>query len=209
VTIDDTIDRLVDTLTSAGIELSATPKEPPMLRQLAAAIKPQTLPGQLATWWRRGAEIRRRVEVWPNFCEPEFALARWQSERHEDPRQEPSVFVTAAYAALNQVSVELDGPDGEGGAVFQWSFEGPAFYLRYHCLAEWLTRIEALVRGGCYQRQESGRAPWISIIDDHDTQQHAIDTPLPPHPRYGTVRQYPKDPQLWPSHWQRASFDPR
>jgi hypothetical protein len=206
VDIDGSIDALIDALAVAGIERPLGLSNRGVIDEIEATIAPLRIPADLLRFWERVGGSPRRVQAWPEFCPPEFGLDSWRNGREEFPGQAPALFYLIAYSSWNCMSIELAGPHGEGGSLFQWSLDGEDFILRYHRLGDWLERIAGLTLAGSYKRWESGeKGAWLEVEDDRAEKHAARFDELPPHPVYGRATVFPKEVEAWPVHWQQAS----
>jgi hypothetical protein len=200
--IDASIDALADAMRGAGVEWRDGEADPAVIDEIARAIEPLRLPRDLLRFWQR-MSLSDPVVVtsWPEFCTPYFALNSWRQGREEFPGQAPSLLFMVAYESWSCMSMELAGPHGPGGALFQWSLDGETFLLRHHRLGDWLEHLASLVNAGSYERFERS----LTVSDPFDEELAGRGQVLPPHPVYGETREFPKDPEGWPTHWQRAS----
>ncbi len=203
--IDRSIDALIEALEAADVEPPRAPADREVLEQIATAIAPLCLPADVRRFWERIDPGTLRADVFPTLREPRFALETWQREREEFP-QLPAILFLMGYESWSCISVELDGVDSAGGALFQWSLDGGDFHLGYHELGDWLARIADLVRAGSYERhahRDGGAA--LRIVDEWDEiRSAALRAGGVRHPIYGEATAVPRDPIAWPAHWQRA-----
>lgn len=205
MTIDASIDALTDALTDAGVEPPQPPSDLAVLEQIDAAIAPLRLPGDVRRFWERVDPRTLNVEVWPSFVTPEFALDSWRNGRDEFPALAPATLFGVAYSSWVWVSVELDGPHGEGGTLFQWTLDGDDFRVGYPKLGDWLDRIAALLGEGSYERLDAERGPVVRLNDDWSEWDDLPPSVLASNTVYGSISALPRDPLEWPARWQQAS----
>lgn len=206
MSIDTSIDALREALVAAGVDGPRGPTDPAVLDQVEAAIAPLRLPPQLRRFWERIDPATVRVLAFPQPIGPAFAYDTWKQHREEFPGQAPAALFLVGYASWNCMSVELDSPFGEGGALFEWRLEDGGFYLRYHQLSDWLDHIAGLLRDGAYERRDGPNGPMLYVRDPEAGMALAAPRrPLPPHPRYGDATSIERSPRHWPVHWQRLS----
>jgi hypothetical protein len=204
--IDPSIDALIDALAAADVEPPRAPADLEMLERIATAIAPLRLPADLRRFWERIDPPTLRAEVFPTLRGPRFALESWQREREEFP-QLPAILFLIGYESWSCVSVELDGMESVGGALFQWGLADGDFHLGYHRLGDWLARVAELVRAGSYERhaRRDGSAS-LRIVDEWDEMRFAaLRAGGLTHPIYGEADSVARDPLDWPAHWQRAA----
>jgi hypothetical protein len=204
--IDRSIDVLIDALAAADVEPPRAPADLEVLERIASAIAPLRLPADLRRFWERIDPLTLRADVFPTLREPQFALQSWRREREKFP-QLPAILFLVGYESWSCMSIELDGVDSVGGALFQWSLEDGDFHLGYHGLGDWLARIAELVRAGSYERQarQDGSAS-LRIVDEWDEiRSAALRAGGSIHPIYGETTAVPRDPRDWPAHWLRAA----
>lgn len=190
VGIDRSIDALAEALAKAGVEPPRPPSESPDLDSVNAAIAPMSLPADVRRWWERVDAHSVRAWAYPALINCDLALDGWIQRRDEFPGMAPLSLFDVGYASHECMSVELDSPLGEGGALFEWNLVDGGFHLRYSGLSGWLERITELVAAGQFERRDGSRSgPRLHLRDE---------------PEYGVPR-YERDPLLWPVHWQRLS----
>jgi hypothetical protein len=175
-----------------------------LVDEISRAISPMRLPAELVEFWKEIGD--RSVHSWPEFCGPDFALESWRRGRDEFPGQAPANFLTIAYASWNCMSIELDNPYCQGGAIFQWSLDGEDFVLRHHRLGDWLDHLTTLIEDGKYRVGKwRDEPPIVSVDDDQAGAGPGREAAVAPHPTYGSTAIFEKDPVGWPAHWQRLS----
>jgi hypothetical protein len=203
--IDDSIDALSDALVAIGVDAPQAPTDVAVLEEIAAAIDPLRLPAEVGRFWERIDPATIRALTFPELCPPQFALQSCTSNR-EHGFNNPEVLFLVAYTSHCCMSVELDGPSGGGGTLFRWNVVDGSYQLSYDSLAAWLAHTAALIGAGSYERSESERGTWLSITDPREEVPVAAREPSTlSHPVYGEATAVPRDPVLWPAHWQRAS----
>jgi hypothetical protein len=141
----------------------------------------------------------------PEFSTPEFSLDSWRRGREEFPGAHPAPLLMVGYQSWSCMSIELDTPDTQGGALFEWYLVLEDFVLRHHTLTDWLARITELVLAGSFTRQQWQIGTVLRIEDPSDDRPAHERRAQRPHPFYGDATLLPGDPQRWPEHWQRAS----
>lgn len=204
--IDTSIDALCDALVAAGVDGPRGPADAALLDQVEAAIAPLRLPPQLRAFWQRIDPATLKVLAFPQPIGPAFAYDTWKQHREEFPGLASAALILVGCESWNCMSVELDSPLGEGGALFEWRLDGSDFYLRYHQLSDWLDHITALLREGAYERREGVGRRVLYVRDPEAGMALAAPRrPLPPHARYGDASSIARSPRHWPDRWQRLS----
>jgi hypothetical protein len=209
VQIDDTIDALTAALVAAGVDPPRPPADPGWLTEIDATLAPLRLPADVRRFWHRVDPWNLQMSAFPSLIRPDFGLRSWKRIRDEHDSSIPFTLFNVGYESWNCMSVELDGPDHVGGALFDWRLDGDAFHRRWSGLGEWLRHITELVAESCVQQVDANGRAYL-LLDDYDIDL-AVTAPekIPPHPVYGTQVAFPRDPLKWPSYWQRASgIDP-
>ena len=70
------------------------------------------------------------------------------------------------YESWACMSVELAGPYGSGGALFEWRLDSQDFMPRYESVCEWIDRLTALLTAGSYERREHAGDARLQIQDE-------------------------------------------
>jgi hypothetical protein len=206
VSIDRSLDALSAALEAAAVAPPNEPASSEPLDRVEPAIAPLRLPADLRRFWERIDPTTLNLWAFPQPVKPEFALDSWRQGREEFPGQMPAVLFLVGYESWNCMSVELDSPLGEGGALFQWRLEDGGFYLRYHRLTDWIDRMTDLVSTRQFVRRDGHSGPILHLQDPETAL--ALSAPrgkLPPHQVYGGATSIDRDRRRWPGHWQRLS----
>jgi hypothetical protein len=203
--IDRAIDALLHALYAAHVDRPRPPVDLAVLDQIAAEIAPLRLPADVRRFWERIDPATLGVEVFPALCNPRFALETWQSGRSEFPGH-PAVLFLIGYESWSCMSIELDGPGGVGGTLFQWRLEGGDFHLGHRRIGDWIARIAELITARSYERLAGNRGTVLRIEDDLDEIRSAkLRAGGSDHPLYGGLTAIAREPLQWPAHWQRAA----
>jgi hypothetical protein len=202
--IDDAIDALGDALIAAGVDPPAGPTDLTVLEEITAAISPLKLPADVRRFWARVDPKTVCARMFPELCQPEFALESWLANRKESFNQ-PDILMMVGYTSWSCMSVELDAPSG-GGTLFSWGLADGDYARSFDSLGDWLARIAALISAGSYERSAGERGTWLSVRDPRDhTPIAAREEGSRVHPVYGEAQAIARDPVEWPAHWLRAS----
>jgi hypothetical protein len=208
--IDDSIDALADVLAQAGVDPPTPPAEPPDFDAIAAEIAPMSLPDDVRVWWERVDPWSVRAWAYPELTRWQFALETWIQHRDEFPEIAPRSLFLVGYTSWACMSVELDSPLNEGGALFDWRLEDGGYHLRYHDLSGWLDRITSLVSAGRFERRDGPEAgPRLLLKDPHAAlAMSQLPGPGTPNLVHGDVTTYARHPLTWPLHWRELSGIP-
>jgi hypothetical protein len=197
--VERSVAALVAALAAAGVEAPSPPADTAILAEIDAAIAPLRLPADVRRFWELVDPPTLRIAVFPTLRSPELALQTWRAARKEYPGLEPAILFMLAYESWTYMSVELDGPHGEGGALFGWGNPDGDFTLRYARLGDWLADLARLIEEGSYEPLEYETGRWLRVL------QRAGAEAKPSHPRYAGRETLPRDPLEWPEHWLRAA----
>jgi hypothetical protein len=204
MSIDEALDGLRDAMGAVGVpgwEASATLAD---LEEIEAELAPMRLPEAVRQFWTCVDARTLRVQPYPAFTTPGFALQSWRMARDEFAAFQPLALVTIGYTSHACMSVELDVDDSAGGALFRWFVSDPTGFTRcFDGIVEWVEHLARLVRDGRYTRRDGEQGPSLLLLDSDDAD---IMTPSPrSHPVHGTALHVGGDIVEWPAHWQRAN----
>lgn len=206
VSIDEALEALGDALVGAGVALWQAPETSAALDALEGDLAPMRLPDEVRAFWRQVDVQTLRVDPYPCFSTPEFALEIWRDAREEFASFIPLALVQVGYESHECMSVELDVDGIDGGALFEWNLAGDGFERRFNSIADWVSHVAALVRDGSYLREETAHGPWLLVPHLEHPERALREYAGPPsHPRYGDTLNVGADILDWPEHWQRAN----
>jgi hypothetical protein len=196
--IDDAIDRLVAAFRGAQLPPVRPPADPgPVLAAVALEIAPLRLPEQLRTFWRRvDARTLAAAPTDPPATAPAAALDTWRRQRAAFPGTTPRLLLPVCSERGRALFVELDRPDGPGGACFGREAGDAPFELRHRDLAGYLDLHATLVEAGRFGGDRYGLHPqeW----DDARRVRLPASAEVAP---YGRRRTFEGDVARWPAHW--------
>ena len=178
--------------------------------EVVEAIAPLCLPAEVRRLWELVDVYTLAMQPHPALCPPSFGLIDWRRARDESDMSTPLALFLVGYTSWNCMSVELDGPEYEGGALFEWRLDDDGLWRRFNSLSEWLDRITGLIQGGLFEKDADYRGDDYLRLRDPATE-HALVTPRPtkPHAVYGDRTDFSRNFFEWPAFWQRASgIDP-
>jgi len=162
------------------------------------------LPEAVRRFWTRVDVRTLRVQPYPAFTTPGFALQSWRMARDEFADAQPLALVTIGYTSHGCMSAELEVDDIAGGALFMWFVDDRTNFTRcFDGIAEWVEHLARLVRDGRYTRRDGERGPSL-LVPDSDDADTAPPSPRP-HPVHGAALHLDGDILAWPPHWQRAN----
>jgi hypothetical protein len=197
VTIDEALDAVAAALAGMGVPLWRPPETLADLDELEAELAPMRLPEAAREFWRRVDVRTLRVDPYPSFTTPEFALHGWRMARDEFAAFQPLALVNLGYESHGCMSVELDMDGIEGGALFEWFVSDPSgFDRRFDGLPDWLRHLAELIGQGRYRRTETEQGPRLLVPDPDDAGAAHAARP---------VLHIGHDILDWPEHWQRAN----
>jgi hypothetical protein len=181
--------RLQEALTAAG-DPPLQPATSDVLEDVHAALTPWRLPAEVEEFWRLvdGDSAAMTSLPFPQPAGARLALDTWR-ENGSQPGSTPPLLFPVCYQSWVFVLVELDGPDGAGGACFRWSYDGEPFTLVARDLATYLDVAAAEVGA------------------DEPTFAEALRERLrtDPHPRYGAALEVATRAEQWPAHWLESA----
>ncbi|MFZ1996346.1 MAG: hypothetical protein WAU75_19700 [Solirubrobacteraceae bacterium] len=113
----------------------------------------------------------------------------------------PRHFFQVFYTSHDEMSVECDGPDWDGGCLFEWFLSDPddPFVLRFRSVVNWLEVLLSALDERAYQ--DLGNS---ILLIDHARHEHLAAQRLAsrrPHPQYGTSVVIPRELTQWPDYW--------
>jgi hypothetical protein len=199
MTIDEALDALRDAMEAVGVPGWDAPATLADLEELEAELASMRLPEAVRRFWTLVDAWTLRVEPFPAFTRPDFALRTWRMARDEFAAFQPLALVMVGYTSHVCMSVELDVGDVAGGALFEWRNDDRIeFTRRFDGIIEWVEHMTQLVREGRYTRLDGERGPSLRLAD-------ADTAPPQPHPVHGAATHLNGDVLAWPPHWQRAN----
>jgi hypothetical protein len=95
------------------------------------------------------------VRTHPQLANPRFCL--WGRRNLDEPDNfslsHPRHFFQVFYTSHDEMSVECDGPDWEGGCLFEWFLSDPdaPFALRFRSVSDWLEVLLAALDERAYK----------------------------------------------------------
>lgn len=169
---------------------------PLALDEIDASIAPARLPAAVRRLWELIDPDLMPVGMYPNLSTPEFGLqsramrdeiGAWRTARH---------FFQVFYESHDTIDVECDGPDWEGGCLFEYFVSDPEpLHLRYRSIEDWLEVMLAALRSGAYDERDSYVLLNYEAVDELSAvrlRSHA------PHPTYGLETDFTSDqPAVW------------
>ncbi len=191
--IDAAIDRLDDSLRSAGLPGLEPPADHRALDEVTDAVAPYELPAELRRFWERVDDERMEVYTFPRLGGPANALAFQGSLRKSGA---PPVLLPIDYASHCYGVIELRSEWSEGGTILEWDLD--AFPLVAHSVADRIAVLGELVSEGRFERGDG------YVVLDHPAEQEKRLARLDafgPHPVYGNLRAIPHELEAWPTHW--------
>jgi hypothetical protein len=176
-----------------------------VLDEIDEALAPAQLPTEVRRLWELidADALVNSVRTYPQLANPRFCLwARVNLDEPEDfSLSHPRHFFQIFYTSHDEMSVECDGPDWEGGGLLEWFLSDPGdpFVLHFRSIVDWLEVLLAALAEGAYQ--DLGNS--ILLIDHARHEQLAAQRLAsgPSHPDYGTGIVIPRDRTQWPDHW--------
>ncbi|HLE99202.1 MAG TPA: hypothetical protein VI540_04840 [Gaiellaceae bacterium] len=200
--IDTAIDRLDEALRRAGLQPLAPARDTSALDEIAEAIAPWELPGDLRRFWGRVAVEPDAFPV-SGWCmgsldPPERALSTHRLNFDPDvymPFGPPFLFPIARHAET-QWSAELASEWCEGGTVFSCPVD---IEIEYPSFADLIDVYAELLEEGEFERGYGGRAT-LSLEGERRKQEERFRAAWP-HPLYCDMRTIAKDSAEWPAHW--------
>jgi hypothetical protein len=197
--IDAAIDRLDDSLRSAGLPGLQEPTDATAVDEAAEAVSPYELPAELGHFWERVDPAGIGDLFFPPLVQPSAALELQKvctDSGASVPLRPPPTFLVIGYASHVHRSIELSSPVADGGTVIRWSWDDRAFEISYRSLSALLATFADLVA-----ERESD---FIPESTERERQLARLDA-APPHPLYRDLREIPGDLESWPVHWLAAS----
>jgi hypothetical protein len=191
--IDAAIDRLDDSLRSAGLPGLEAPADLRALDEVAEAVAPYELPADLGRFWERVDAERVEVYTFPKLGGPASALALQPGLREYGA---PPVLLPLDYASHCYGVIELRSEWIEGGTILEWDLD--ALPLVAHSVADRIAVLAELVSEGRFEHGDG------YVVLDHRAEREKRLARLVasgPHPVYGDLRAIPPELEAWPTHW--------
>jgi hypothetical protein len=201
--IDTAIDRLDAALRGAGLAGLEPPADAAAIEEVAGAVAPYSLPGELRRYWERVDPDGISWFLFPRICGPAEALVQLGLVRDTEftfPIVPPPVLLPVDYASHCYGVIELASEWGGGGTILAWAFDEVEVVA--HTLADRLDLLAELVSEDRLDRVDE----YVSI--DHTTEAERRPARLAasgPHPLYGEAETLPTALESWPAHWLAAS----
>lgn len=202
------LDALGAALAGAAVPRWQAPASTAVLDEMQTALRPLRLPDEVVQFWREVDVRSLRVEPYPHFVTPEFALTAWRQERADEAGRDTAPvlpLVLVGRESHDCLSVELDVADVEGGALFEWFTSlNTGFTRRHDSLAEWLAYIARLIDGGAFDRlRPRDDGPWLRVPDPAGFAAWDENRPAPAElPMHGRRIHSGYPVEEWPQHWQ-------
>lgn len=203
VDVDAAVDRLASALDAAGVALSSTDDDLVVVEEIAAAIAPLRLPEALVRFYERVDPGALGIEPHPRCSPLDFALQGWLQHRDGAPGMVPEVLFPLCYESWSFLFVELDTPDHPGGRLFDWSYGGSDFRLRFRSVPEWLGVLAEVVEAGAWTPLESASRGRPAIVPDPDVYARVAAKTLG-----SEALVVPEDAESWPPQWHAKGVDP-
>ncbi len=205
MSIDASIDRMCEALSSLGFEVAHGPDDTAAWETLDRELAPLALPSDLRRLLKRVDVARLPLRTYPEPSMLSFALWSWREFRDGDLAFPAGLFPWC-YTSHNHLFVELDGPGIDGGAMFEWAFAGSRFELRFHSPADWVETAVAVLKNGWFERRGDGEHAALWADDDRWRELAAARVQAGgPHPIYGRQDSFGEDRQSWPGHWAETA----
>lgn len=201
--MDSVVRRLQRGLAAVGAPPLLRQGAPAALHDVAAAVAPLGLPAEVDRFWRLldGSSSSLTCFPHPHATQPDFALDCWR-QHQKQPGMTPDLLFPVGYESHAFLLVELDGPQGGGGACFTWAYDGEEpFVLVAADLTTYLDVAAATLEAGQLHRHEHDGQVW------HELDEQAFHRSLRerlrqhPHPTYGSAVEIGWNPASWPRHW--------
>jgi hypothetical protein len=134
------------------------------------------------------------------FADPAFSW--WGCRRQiDDPGPIPEILFCVSRVSSRFRFVELGGPHGRGGTVYEWQYGGSDFRPCFASIASWLAAVADELEGGAY-RAIGDRGEAAVFLDPDRYAERA---------RLHEVAVIGSSPDSWPEAWRAAArlFDGR
>ena len=173
---------------------------PSVLEEIDRAIWPARLPSSVRRLWELIDPDRLVVSSYPELSTPEFGLEAWHMNREDDVI--PRHLFQFCYSSHDVLSVECDGLDWTGGALFEWFLsDNSPFQLRYRGAEDWLVALISALRQGAFERDGGS----VTLDMDQIAEIAARLTREDPHPDYGSRAEFARETSDWPEVWSKRS----
>jgi hypothetical protein len=203
VDVDTAVDRLASALEGAGVALSRAPDDLAVLEEIADVIAPLRLPADLVRYYERVDPGAPGIEPHPRCSPLDFALRGWLQHRYGAPGMVPEALFPLCYESWSYLFVELETPDHAGGRLFDWSYGGSDFRLRFASVADWLGVLAEVVEEGAWTPLEGASCGRPAVRPDQDVYARVAAMTLG-----GDALVVPENAARWPPHWHARSVDP-
>lgn len=206
MSIDASIDRLCGALSALGFQVAEGPDDAAAWETLDHELAPLALPTDLRRLLQRVDVARLPLRTYPAPTTLSFALWSWREFRDGGGFAFPAGLFPWCYESHNHLFVELDGPEIDGGALFEWAFAGSPFTLRFQSPADWVETALAVLEQGAFHRYENRERAWlIADVDRWRELAAARLAAAEPHPIYGRQDRFGEEQESWPGHWAQTA----
>jgi len=202
--LDRRIDRLDDALRDAGLAPLSPAGDSAALDEIAATLRPWSLPPDLHRFWQR---VEAESDAFPvagwrmgSAAGPAGALAAHRLNR--GPASPllfgPPLLFPIARHSETQWSIELATPWGDGGTIFS---HDDGIRVEYPSFGDLVEVYAEMVEAREFVRDAGGGAT-LQLAGERRRQEERLRRDLPP---YGNLRTFLDDPSGWPEHWLAAA----
>lgn len=161
------------------------------MEQLEAEIAPLLLPGELREFWRAVDPWSVRLQWFLSWCDLDFVLFQWRSDRDEFFRANPLPLRTFAYGSHLCLSTELSEEPRETAPLYWWNLVDGDFLRLHESFSEHLHALCDAIDEG--RSQVSGGYVLLEL-PEYLADQRA---------RKSNLKTISRDPRLWPDRWLR------
>jgi hypothetical protein len=201
--IDDAISRLFKVTKRSVLPRVRKGGNKRILAAIADEIRPLHLPNDLLTFWRRVDVASVAATPFPGLETAELALAAWQQHHSEHPGMSPRLLFPFAYERHSFLFVELDGPAGDGGAVYEWGSADDDFHLVHASVASYVAQLATMIELEEFVVHHADGSSWVEFDPDRQWEGARAVRLASELQASGRTweRVVPGDAALWPARW--------